>query len=208
MNKLPLICRIVLLRPLWLAMAGALLAACGASLPRVGYDYDPSFDFTTLKQFAWAEPAASRRPDDPLLNNSLVDDRIKEVIEHQLLLKGIRRASGGAPDFLVDYQVTTRKHRVASPAYSPYRPFPPYGAGFGYYGPLSYSAWDMPNVYWEEYSTYPLVVDFLHPATRKHLWRGILENALDLGGDPGAQKYRLDAQVQYLFSQFPPLSKP
>lgn len=194
----------------WLAACCLALAACGASNPRVSYDYDPLADFAKLRQFAWAQPATPRRPDDPLLDNSLLDDRIKAVVEHQLLLKGITRSGDGSPpDFLVSYQVVTRKYRMASPAPFAYSPFYPYGMGYGYgRGAWAYDAWGMAGTYWEEYEGHSLVVDFLHPATGKQLWRGVLHDALDLTGDPASQKYRLDAKVQYLFRNFPPALAP
>lgn len=197
-------------RPAWLAACCLALVACGASHPKVSYDYDPLADFAGLKQFAWAQPATPRRPDDTLLDNSLLDDRIKAVIEHQLLLKGITRGGDGSePDFRVSYQVATRKYRMASPTPYPYSPFYPYGMGYGYgRGPWAYDAWGMAGAYWEEYETHALVVDFLHPATGKQLWRGVLLDALDLAGDPASQKYRLDAKVQYLFRNFPPAKAP
>lgn len=193
----------------WLVVCCLALAACSAVSPQVSYDYDPSADFIGLKQFAWAEPAAQRLADDPLLNNSLLDDRIKSVIEHQLLLKGIRRIDEGAPDFRVAYHVLTRKHGMAMPGAYPYGPFYPYGMGFGYGRyPGYYGAWDMPGGYWQEYETRSLIVDFINPATGKQIWRGILDDALDFTGDPSEQKYRLDAKVQYLFRKFPPGSAP
>ncbi|BBL69551.1 DUF4136 domain-containing protein [Methylogaea oryzae] len=199
------------LRPVWLAVCCLALAACGASNPRVSYDYDPAADFANFKQFAWANPATPRRPDDPLLDNSLLDDRIKTVIEHQLLQKGITRSSNGsAPDFLVSYQVVTRKYRAASPAPFAYSPFYPYGMGYGYgRGGWAYGgAWGMAGDYWEEYESHSLVVDFLQPATGKQLWRGVLHDALELTGDPAAQKYHLDGKVHYLLQKFPPLLAP
>lgn len=193
-----------------LVLCCLVLAACAEYRPRISYDYDPLADFTLLRQFAWAEPATPRRPDDPWVNNSLVDDRIKAVIEHQLLLKGIRRAEGGPADFLVAYQVVTRKHAMGQLAPYPYGPFYPYyGMGFDYsYGPWYYDAWGIPGGYWQEYETHSLVVDFLNPATHRQIWRGVLHDAVDFSGDPGTQKYRLDAQVRYLFGDFPPGTRP
>lgn len=194
-----------LLRRSWLLAVCLALAACGAAAPRVSYDYDPAADFAGFKQFAWAEPVSPRRGGDPLADNSLLDDRIKSVIEHQLLLKGIRRADGPGADFRVAFQITLRRQRVSIPAADPYGPFYPYGMGFGYGRyPGYYGAWNMPGAYWEEYETRGLIVDFLHPATAKQLWRGILDDALDLSNGPAEQKYQLDGKVQYLFRNFPP----
>lgn len=194
----------------WLTVCGLLLAACAAPHPKVSYDYDPAVDFAALKQFAWAEPAAPHRPEYPLADNSLVDDRIKSVIESQLLLKGIRRVGDGSPDFLLNYRIVTQKHGIAGPIMYPYGQFYSYGMGFFGYsrGSGYYNAWSMPGAYWEEYETHAMVVDFLHPVTHKQLWRGILQDALDLISDPAAQKYQLDTNVQYLFRNFPPRLAP
>lgn len=192
-------------RPLWLAAYCLMLVACGATYPKVSYDYDLSADFASFKQFAWAEPATAKRSDDPLANNSLVEDRIKSVIELQLQLKGIGKATDGPPNFLVSYQLLSQKHKVYNPGFYPYSPYYSYGLGFGYNRwPWYYDAMGMNNTYWEEYETHALVVDFLNPATHKQLWRGILHDAIDLTSDPAAQKYQLDSKVQYLFQRFPP----
>mgnify|MGYP001599063695 CR=1 FL=1 len=166
-------------RLLWLTLCHLALVACAAPHPKVSYDYDPAADFTALKQFAWAEPGLLRFPDDPLVNNSLLDDRIKNVIEHQLLLKGIQRTDKDAPVFLVSYQIFTQKHDITSLNSSLYGQPYSYGVGFGFIrGPWYYDA--MSNARWDEYKTYDLMVDFLHPATHKQLWRGILQNAVDI----------------------------
>lgn len=189
----------------WLAGCHLALAACTAPQPRVGYDYDPATDFTAFKQFAWAEPVSPHRSDHPLTDNSLLHERIQSVIEYQLLLKGMPRRNEGAPDFLVSYRIWTQKHVTADPGLSPYGPFYSYGLGFGYArGPWYYDGWGGPMARFEEYETQTLALDFLHPATHKLLWRGVVQDAVDLNSDPVQQRYQLGAKVGYLLQNFPP----
>ena len=88
------------------AMLGALatvLTGCGGI--SVSSDWDPSFDFSTLRTFAVLDEASGGAHLDPLIQN-----RVKSSITNTLAAKGMRQAeSQDDADALVGWQVTTEE---------------------------------------------------------------------------------------------------
>ena len=96
------------------------LSAC-TTLPRVNMDYDPNFDFETLKTF-YVIPDAIEVLGVP--SNPLLDARIRTDIAASLTAKGFTEVSREEADALISFHVTTQdRTRVTS-----------YNNSYGYYG--------------------------------------------------------------------------
>jgi hypothetical protein len=182
----------------------ALLFTACATRPRVpNVDYDPSANFSALQTYAWQMGGSSIPNHDPRLENALVDQRLREVVDHQMLLKGFRQDATGSPDFLAAYHLLIEK-RAHGTALSPY-----YGYGYPYYFPWRYygPGWYGPyaqDIYWREYESVTLLLDFLDPASGRLIWRGTAEDVIDVTRNAAAQKQGLDAAVRFLLTRFPP----
>lgn len=91
------------LRFAMLGTLAAVLTGCGGI--SVSSDWDPSFDFSTLRTFAVLDEASGGTHLDPLIQN-----RIKSSITNTLAAKGMRQAeSQDDADALVGWQVTTEE---------------------------------------------------------------------------------------------------
>lgn len=153
---------------------GVLLMLAG-SCSTVSYvvDQDRDADFSTLRTFAWfelAEPARRPPPPAPAPANTLVSDRIRRSVTHELTAKGLEPAAVGEADLLVTFHVALRERLAV------------YHAGWGY--PYGGRYWG-PGYGWgggpttvRSYTEGSVVVDVLDAGRRQLIWRGIAEGAL------------------------------
>ena len=109
------------------------IAAC-APLPKIGYDFDRSVDFSAYRTYAWLsgdqEKTGDRRAD-----SSAVDMRVRIAVGTQLRLKGYQAVPEGKPDFYVAYHEGADSGRGERP----YRSRPLWRAGV----PTAY--WPIPR---------------------------------------------------------------
>ncbi len=168
-----------------LLLAAVALAACSSL--RVATDHDPKADFARLHVYAWAPRP---KPANPVAENTLVANRIKNAVDAELAAKGFKKDDAARADFLVDFATATRRHvDVQSwPTWTRRR-----------YG---WSGWNDVEVY--EYAVGTLVVGVVDPKTNELLWRGSASRALD--EDSGSEK-RVDEAVKALLADFPPGGK-
>lgn len=201
-------------KPGWLCAGLVLLvSACAVTPPVPNYDYDPSANFAALQTYAWQPGGSSIQEHDPRLENALFDQRLREVVDHQLLLKGFRQDASRPPDFLAAYHMLVEKHAhgvVQSPSYY-------YGYGYGSlfyparrgFAPGWYGAGAWPydgDLYWQEYETVTLLLDFLDPASGRLIWRGTARDVIHFAQDPAKQKSALNDAVRFMLTRFPPWS--
>ncbi len=158
---------------------------------QVSTDYDRSVDFGQYKTYAFTKPEVNVK--NPVYSNPLLMERIQGNLARELGERGLTQQTA-SPDLLVKVHTYTEdKTRTVSngPAYSPFFPyrwgFFPYRFGFwpmwggGYYG-----GWN--QTYQQNYTQGTLLVDMLDARTKKLLWRGAIQGAVD---NPN----RLDRQV-------------
>jgi Domain of unknown function (DUF4136) len=175
-----------------IAVAAVLsLAAAACSTVSVATDWDRDADFSRLVTFAWMDRAKGEP--DPFGGDTLVGKRVVAAVERELAADGRRRADG-PPDFLVDLHTFTRE-------YVEMWTFPSYGgygwAGCGYH----WGGWGHDRVMFTPVTEGTLVLDFVDPATKDILWRGVARSILDSSsGSPE----RVDEAVRKLLLEFPP----
>lgn len=184
----------------WHAVAAAipalvLLAGCvGYS---VRYDYDPAAPFANLHTFSWyqADASAQERPDR--VNDSIMDRRVRRLVEAELTARGYQRVSEGTPDFLVAYHPVFRDRVVASTI--PADPWWGYG-------------WDRPWLYGppagftelEVYREGSLVLDLVDARNHRLIWQAVAEGALTGFRDPQDAEEQLGRTVKKMLERFPP----
>ena len=192
----------------------ALLVLVGCSTIEVQTDYDERASFRQLKTYAWID-----RPIDaggnPAVNSPLVEKRIRNAIDSELLRRGYRKATTGDPDFLIAIHVVTQEkvdvttidHHY-SYAYTGYHNFgygwyghPYYGrySNYDYFGPVGGSTQIV-----NEYLKGTLIVDIIDPRENELIWRGWASQALDEDPRPEMIRMYVEAAARKIFDEFPP----
>lgn len=140
-----------------LGLLSLLLTAVAAYGVTVKTDYDKDYEFGKLKTFAFKDQ--SRSNSDPLRTNTLLDNRIKDALRNQLEARGFQYAPDGNADFLVSYFASSMEKLNVE--------------DFGYGFPRRWR-WGFGQRIWTNYYTVgSVVVDFVDPANRQLIWRGI-----------------------------------
>ncbi len=181
-------------------LISALLIICGAcSTLSVNTDYNPAYDFTKLKTYAWLD--SGKAPgSDARINNDLVRDRVRAAVERILAARGYLKTSPAAADFRVSWlggiekklQVNSIDHFYSS-----------YG-----YGALARDPFRggraMHTMTTREYEVGTLIIDILDPADHKLIWRGTGEDRIRGTGDPEKTTRGINDAVDAIMKTFPP----
>jgi (2Fe-2S) ferredoxin len=175
----------------WLYVCTLIMLA-GCATP-VDIDYDTARDFSRLHGYAWVQPPARQREQDPVLYNTLTDRRVHESVDRLLAARGYRRVDPASADFLVTYHLNTGK-RLESDRFG-------YGYGYGWSnsGVMVGSGRD---VYEVEEET--LTVDMLDGRTRELIWRGALTERLDRYLTPQERTGKTLRQIREILMTYPP----
>ena len=181
---------------LTIALVFILFSSC--SSVRVSQDFDEAVDFTQYRTFGWAE-AAQPRSGDIQVDNQLLDRRIRNAIEQNLLSKGYTRASEKLPDILVAYRLTVTTRLEADTFRT--------GAGFGGY--RGYYGWG--GVGFEtrirEYEEGTLVIDIGDARKDNLVWRGTGSRRVTRQPDPQETTRIVNQTVAEILKQYPPQKK-
>lgn len=165
----------------------------GCSSVHVTRDYDFSVDFSSLKTYAWQhkkQPATGMTR----IDNSLMDERIRQALEATLEGKGFDRVEKETADFLVAYSMEY-KQRIGGSTIS----FGWVSGGYGYYGDVGYntSIWD--------YDEGLLTIDFIDPVSKRNIWRGVGRRTSFEGSNPQKTTKIVNATVSRILARFPPV---
>jgi hypothetical protein len=153
----------------------------GCSSYRVSHDYDPGADLAALRTYDWMPPpqGASQSAEEVPQRNTLIETRVKNAVNAQLAAKGLRRDAKN-PDFLIDYQIST-KDKIRARNYT-----------------------FIADKRLETYEEGTLVLDFVAPNGKDLLWTGMARRSLDR--NPTAEKTdkRIKGAVEEILKDFPP----
>lgn len=146
------------------------LVATPALAAKPQIQWDPAYDFSGLKTFAWQPSAGeSLEQSDPFLHEHIIN-----TIEFELTNSGLSEVQSN-PDVLVTYYSSTETNvRLDSTSFG--YGFGGYGAGgWGYYGygiggPVSTTTRVI------EYERGTLVVDIIDPERDQLIWRGTVSD--------------------------------
>lgn len=181
------------------ALFSLVLTAC--STVKVSTDYDQSADFSALKSFNWLPESAKTEKDSAYLNNRIMDARITKAINQQLVAQGFTFST--APDFYVNYNITSEKKTDirSYDNYSGYGPSWGWGVGYGHRG-MSLSAHTETRV--DEYQQGSLIVDIIDPTSLELIWRGIGSKRLPESTDAAEMDKLVAEVVKNILVKFPP----
>jgi len=185
---------------------GLALFACvfvclaGCSTLRVRTDYDKEFDFSQLSTFAWLEPPVRSEPEtspmddlvDPFAKNSILDKRVRQAVERELLARGYQQGGDGRSEFQLRYFVILKvrmKIRSHSRGY------------YGYYGrPYGYGA-GVGDVSSYNYKEGTLILDVIYSKTNMLTWRGW---AVGVNREGYYTDEKVAEAVKQILDRFPP----
>ncbi|PKH05378.1 DUF4136 domain-containing protein [Moritella sp. Urea-trap-13] len=181
------------------ALFSLVLTAC--STVTVSTDYDQSADFSALKGFAWLPESAKVEKESAYLNNRIMDVRITKVVNQQLIAQGFSFSS--APDFYVNYSITSEKKTDirSYDNYSGYGPSWGWGVGYGHRG-MSLNAHTETRV--DEYQQGSLIIDVIDPKSLELVWRGIGSKRLPESTDAAEMDKLVANIVKSILVKFPP----
>lgn len=159
-------------RPVLFGLVAAFLffsSAC--STISVNTDYNPAYDFSTLKSYAWLDNGQAPGS-DARVNNALIIERVRSAVDRTLAAKGYVKTEKASPDFMVSWlgaidkklQVDTIEH-----FYSPY--------GYGSLSRDPFWSASMPTTRVHEYEMGTLIIDILDPVQHKLIWREAVQTA-------------------------------
>lgn len=186
--------KLATLPALLLAMV-SLTACTGVS---VSADYDTERDFNRLSTYAWMEPK-QKLVIDPLVDNDLMNKRVRRAVEGKLAALGFVKAEGekGA-DFFITYHVSAETKLSVNSFHSNYGYYPScwrgcygYGAGFGR------------DITVRQYKQGTFMLDVIEPASTELIWRGVAGKRLN-NGTPQERDTYVDEMVAAILAKFPP----
>jgi len=149
-------------------LLATLVLAPAAHAAKPNIQWNPEYDFTRIKTFAWQEPTApSLAQSNPFMHKFIADQ-----IEKRLSAAGLMKAAAGAaPDVLVTYHGSVMNQvQLQSDSFG--YGFGGYGTGgwgmygYGAAGPVSTTTRVV------NYQEGTLIVDIVDPMKKELVWRG------------------------------------
>lgn len=174
MKKLLSICSIILL-----------LFSCSPQL-YVSSDYDKGIDFSAYKTFAWAKEQESPGRANPMFDNELNRKRIKEAIEQEMGVLGLKRFDW-APDLLIDFHITIDE-KVDYLVHD-YYPF-----GFRYWPDYDVSSYTVKKG--------ALIIHLVDSRKEQLVWQGVGSSTLS-DVPPNDAEERIRKAVSSILAQYP-----
>lgn len=176
-----------------------LLAICGScSTLSVNTDFNPTYDFTKLKTYAWLDngqvPSSDAR-----INNDLIVERVRAAVERTLAAKGYVKTESASADFKVSWLgAIDKKLQMESidHFYSPY--------GYGALARDPFRSGGVRSSTVREYEEGTLIVDILDPAQHTLIWRGTGMDRLGGKDDPEAVTQGINSAIAAILADFPP----
>ncbi len=150
----------------------------------IHFNYDRSANFAAYKTYQWVDIPGG------VVTDQLMDQNIKQAVDEQLALKGLKRVENNA-DLFIGYQAAVTQEKSVS--------F--YGTGPRWYGGTVTGETNTISVG-------KLVVDLYDPARKQLIWRGDATKTLDPKKDPDKNYRNLQKAMAKLFKNYPPQAKP
>lgn len=183
---------------LFALVAALLLFNSGCSTLSLTTDYNPEYDFATLKSYAWLDTGQAPSG-DARINNALIIERVHKAVDQTLAARGYVKTDSGAPDFVVSWLgAIDKKLRVDTIDHF----YSPYGYGSLYRDP--YWAGPMPVTRVHEYEVGTLIIDILDPVRHRLIWRGTGEDRLRGNRNPEQVTKAINTAVAAIMKNFPP----
>jgi len=160
-------------------VAAFVLQSC--STLNVSTDYDPAYDFGSLKSYKWIE----RADNDPINTIPLIAKRFNTAIGNELKTRGYQLSENDDADFLVTYTIITKdKLNIQD---------------HGYYGTWRYGGRDISVT---QYTEGTIILDFIDADKEELFWRGVGSSVLH--SDSEGRDERIREAANQLMADFPP----
>ena len=140
---------------LLLVIVLAAFTACGPSI-RVSSDYDKDMNVAGYKTYSWLDvKSIEQRGNDPRYINELTDKRIKEAVNAEMSVRGLKWISGKA-DMELHYHIVIDEKTMTFTE--------PVGSRFSRYMERRTSTY--------QYKEGTLIIDMMDTKTNELVWRG------------------------------------
>ena len=168
-----------------------LLAFVGCSSVSVSTDFDPNINFGKYKTYKWG---TANDPNDALMKNQLVLDRVYKAIDISLGAKGFTKTETN-PDFVV-YPHAGTKERANIDTWG-------YGYG-GWWGGGPYMGYPGGNIDVSYYKEGTLFIDMVDMSDNKLIWRGVGTGVVNQPSSPEEGTQFINNAVSQILEKFPP----
>jgi Domain of unknown function (DUF4136) len=182
------------------AVVLALVACCVTYAQDVRTNYMPGTDWSKYRTYAWGDevrgmPAVGEHPDQ------ILDTQVKQAIDAQMVAKGFTKLeNGGKPDLLLGYQLII----------DPEKQINGFGDSWGGWGAGGLGPWGGGFGTFSAQTSTNFIGTFLigtyDPATKKLVWIGGAQHAIEPSKKPEKNQERLNKGAQKLLKDFPPRS--
>lgn len=137
---------------------------------------------------------------DRVVDDPILEERIRSYIASDLQDKGFRKIEQGDPDFRVGYHLSINGRMDLSYINTYYG----YGWGgyWGPYGPTMGLTYSTPTV--REYQEGTLIVDVVDGAADELAWRGVVQGEVHERRDAQERREALDRAIKQALKDFPP----
>jgi len=177
-----------MIKSIFSVLAASLMLGCGSGIS-VTHDFDREADFASLRSFAWLPMPATAvgSTKAAIERNSLLDKRIKNAVNSQLVAQGYEMDELN-PDFVLMYH-TGIDDKIDVTDW-----------GYGYSSPY----WGGRNVSVYQYTQGTLILDVIDPADKQLIWRSEAQATVNQSDSPERREDRLRAAAAKMLSNFPP----
>ena len=172
-----------------------LLTAC--STLTVQTDYDTTYDFSTLKTYAWLE--AEEPSKDIRINNSLIINRVVNAVNSGLQSRGYQLVDKDKADFYVNWFGRIEDQMQIDTINSYYWDLGYDSRSWGYRG-----YWPAGRIYSFEYQEGTLIIDFADRNSKQLVWRGTGREYLEENQTPEQITAGINQTVNAILDRFPP----
>jgi hypothetical protein len=171
----------------------SLISACSGI--KVEQDYNAATNFSRLKSYAW-QSDKQQLTGDVRVDNSLLNDRIRQAIDNNLSGK-YKKSARKSTDFLVAYHYVVREKEEIDRVRT--------GIGIGTGSRGSYGGIHLGlGSRDREYDEGELTIDMVDPANGQILWRGVATRKIISESDPAKRTARINETVKAILAKFPP----
>ena len=160
----------------------------------VSTNYMPGTNFSKYHTYAWVDevegvPSVGGHPDQ------ILDTQVKQAIDSQMAAKGFTKvAYGGKPDLLLGYQLMIDREKEING----------FGNGWGGWGPWGGNSFGSFSANTSTINIGTFVIGMYDPATKKLVWIGGAQHAIEPSKKPEKNQERLNKGAQKLLKDFPP----
>jgi hypothetical protein len=182
----------------FLCLASAVVLA-GCTSVSTTHDFNESFNFSTLKTFAWQHDPQPLTG-NPKIDNDLNDKRIRDAVENDLLAKGFIKADKADADCWVAYFMNYQQRINGSGSTISF------GLGTGSAGRAGGVGWSSGGTI-SDYEEAQLMIDIINPADNEMIWRGQGERTAYNSSKPEKITSAVNDAVARILKKFPPKQK-